>query len=122
MPIEIRVFGRPALAHIARAILEARDIRASQAPARRGATKANLGEHLHRSLNLDFLVGKCRNRCMIPSPLLIEPSHPLRDQAHPDGSAPDPPLRRYEFSDLIAQHLLNGPAVQQGIPSASRLP
>jgi hypothetical protein len=42
---------------------------------------ANLGEHLHRSLNLDFLVGKRRNRCMISSPLLIEPSHPLRDQA-----------------------------------------
>jgi hypothetical protein len=40
---------------------------------------ANLGEHLHRSLNLDFLAGKRRNRCMIPSPLLIEPSHPLRD-------------------------------------------
>jgi hypothetical protein len=57
MPIEIRVFGRPALAHIAQAIPEARDIRASQAPARRGATKANLGEHLRRSLNLDFLVG-----------------------------------------------------------------
>jgi len=31
MPIEIRVFGRLALAHIAQAIPEARDIRASQA-------------------------------------------------------------------------------------------
>jgi hypothetical protein len=40
---------------------------------------ANLDEHLHRSLNLDFLAGKRRNRCMIPSPQLIEPSHPLRD-------------------------------------------